>query len=95
MPAQTENTNDTPAVVLPEGDTFAPNAVAELLFGKDGSFQGGKRVRAFLRATYTRPADAKGKTWTIDRTVAQATVDHFLALRTSATVTADDANDAK
>ena len=80
-------------IELPEGDSFAPNTLAELLFGKDGAYEGGKRVRGYLRANFTRPVENKGKTWTLDRTVAQQTLDHFIALRTTERTTADDANE--
>lgn len=77
------------AKLLGEGDTFAPNKLATALFGDEGAFQGGKRVRAYLRATYPRNAEQKNTTWTLSRDVAIATVAAFLAKRVTSNVTTE------
>lgn len=76
---------------LPKRDTYAPNDIAEAVFGREGAFQGGKRIRAYLRANYTRKPESKGKTWTLAPNVAQSVFDHFISERTSEVTEADDA----
>jgi hypothetical protein len=43
----------------------------------------GKLVRGYLRATFTRPIEAKGTTWVLTNEQTNATVDHFLARRSN------------
>lgn len=38
----------------------------------------GKNVRGFLRATFTRPIEAKGTTWVLSNDQTVATIDHFV-----------------
>lgn len=68
---------------LPEQDAYAPNDIALALFGKDGAFQGGKRVRAYLRANYTRAPELKNKSWTLRPATARKVFDHFVHEQTS------------
>jgi hypothetical protein len=89
-------TNDSPEIVLPEGETFRPDELAELIAGKSQAFAFGKTVRGYLRANYSRPASAKGTSWILDREVAQDVLDHFANARTNAeakvVTKADNAN---
>lgn len=52
-------------------NTITPEALA-----KDIGVSG-KVVRAYLRRTFTRPAEAKGTTWVLDANAAKATREHF------------------
>jgi hypothetical protein len=90
---ETEVIEDANVPVLPEKDAYAPDDISTALFGAEGAFQGGKRVRAYLRATYTRKPEDKGKSWTLAPEVARSTFAHFLAQRTTDAdvVTEDDA----
>ena len=84
---------DSNVPTLPEKEAYAPNDIALALVGEQDAFQTGKRVRAYLRATYTRPSDNKGKSWTLSPEVARSTFDHFLNMRTVEAVTTEaDAN---
>lgn len=88
-----DRTAKNEAPTLPEKEAYAPQDIAVALVGESNAFQFGKRVRAYLRATYTRPTEAKGKSWTLAPEVARATFDHFLAERVTedSVVTSDDA----
>jgi hypothetical protein len=48
----------------------------------------GKLVRGYLRATFTRPIEAKGTTWVLNGEQANAVLDHFLARRSPVVPTA-------
>jgi hypothetical protein len=67
------NSND--ALAIDQAKTYRPETIAAKL-GVSG-----KLVRSFLRATYTRPIEAKGTTWVLTGEQAQATIDHFVARR--------------
>jgi hypothetical protein len=43
-----------------------------------------KRLRSFLRANYTRPAEAKNTSWAITNDAAKAAREHFAKQRTNA-----------
>lgn len=83
-----------PERVLPERDMYAPEDIALALYGKDGAFQGAKRVRAFLRATYTRDVSQKGKSWILSREVAQHVFDTLSAEKVTSVVTLADKRDS-
>jgi len=51
--------------------TYTPNQLAKALDVSP------KQLRAYLRANFTRPADAKGTSWVIDAATAKAVVAHF------------------
>lgn len=53
--------------------TYRPEEIASAL-GISG-----KIVRSYLRATYTRPVEAKGTTWVLSSDQAKATLAHFKA----------------
>jgi hypothetical protein len=55
--------------------TYRPEQLAEQL-GVSG-----KIVRAYLRRTFTRPAEAKGSTWVVTGDQAKIVREHFLARR--------------
>jgi hypothetical protein len=58
--------------------TYRPEQIASAL-GISG-----KIVRAYLRKTFPRPANAKGTTWVLDAKQAGSTLKHFKALNPSA-----------
>jgi hypothetical protein len=88
---QPNENSDANVPVLPEQETYTPDTLALVLFGREGAFKGAKSVRAHLRATYTRPIEMKNKSWILDRTVANEVFEHFLAQRVTAkVVTSDD-----
>ena len=58
-----------------EGALIRPEALANDL-GISG-----KVVRAYLRATFPRPIEAKGTTWVLTAAQANATYAHFVARR--------------
>lgn len=90
-PTPNENDSVVNVPTLPERETYTPDDLALILFGREGAFKGAKSVRAYLRATYTRPIEMKNKSWILDRSVAQETFDHFLSQRVTAkVVTSDD-----
>jgi hypothetical protein len=49
----------------------------------------GKVVRAYLRKTFTRPANAKGSTWVLTDVQAKQTLKHFKSLRSPDTPNAE------
>jgi predicted site-specific integrase-resolvase len=51
--------------------TYRPEALANAL-GISG-----KIVRAYLRQTFPRPAEAKGTTWVLSEAQAKQTLEHF------------------
>jgi hypothetical protein len=53
--------------------TFKPEQIADQLK------LSGKNVRAYLRKTYPRPADAKGSSWTLTEKQANDTLAYFRA----------------
>lgn len=63
------------AIVIEDGATYRPETIATML-GVSG-----KLVRGYLRATFTRPIEAKGTTWVLTSDQAQETVAHFIARR--------------
>lgn len=69
--ASTEST----APAYAEGALVRPEALAAKL-GISG-----KIVRAYLRMTFPRPAEAKGTTWVLTSEQANAAHDHFIARR--------------
>lgn len=83
--------NELNAIVLPDGDTFTPGQLSTLIFGEANAYQGGKRVRSYLRAKYARPSEAKNTSWILSRDVAQDVLDTFTA-KTITVVTANDVN---
>lgn len=59
---------------MAETKTYRPEQIAESL-GVSG-----KQVRAYLRRTFTRPADARGTSWVLDKNQAAQTLKHFKSL---------------
>lgn len=53
--------------------TFTPTELATAL-GVDP-----KRIRAYLRANFTRPIEAKNTSWMLDAEVAEVVIEHFTA----------------
>jgi len=51
--------------------TYTPTEVAQMLNVDP------KRVRAYLRANFTRPLEAKNTSWILTEEVKDALVDHF------------------
>jgi predicted site-specific integrase-resolvase len=64
--------------------TYRPEQVASAL-GISG-----KIVRAYLRKTFPRPANAKGTTWVLDAKQAGATMKHFKSLNPASTESKSD-----
>lgn len=56
-----------------EARTFTPGEIADAC-GADP-----KAVRAFLRSNFSRPAEMKGKSWSIDAETAEQVIEHFTA----------------
>jgi hypothetical protein len=75
---------------LPARDTYAPEDIATALYGRDGAFQGAKRVRAYLRATYTRDVSQKGKSWILSPEVATHVFDTLASEKVTSVVTEAD-----
>jgi hypothetical protein len=76
--AKQTNANATPApveTVETVERTYRPEEIANAL-GVSG-----KLVRGYLRATFTRPVEAKGTTWVLTAAQAKQTVEHFKARR--------------
>jgi hypothetical protein len=67
----------------------APNARPETVASALGI--SGKIVRGYLRATFTRPIEAKGTTWVLTPEQTNAVIDHFIARR-SPVVPAPESN---
>ena len=81
-----EKTPESNDPVLPERETYTPDDLALILFGREGMFKGAKAIRGHLRATYPRPVEMKNKSWIIGPNMAQATFAHFLGQRSEVTV---------
>jgi hypothetical protein len=83
----TKNAENAPVEVAPakyaDSALVRPEALASDL-GLSG-----KVVRAYLRATFTRPIEAKGTTWVLTGPQANATYDHFVARRSPVVPNAD------
>jgi hypothetical protein len=78
MSKSPNKTNESDAIVAVRKQVNArPEQVANAL-GISG-----KLVRGYLRATFTRPIEAKGTTWVLTNEQTNATVDHFLARRSN------------
>jgi hypothetical protein len=75
---------------LPERDVYSPDDIAVALYGVMGAFQGGKRVRAYLRATYTRDVSQKGKSWILAPDVARDVFDTLAREKVTSAVTLAD-----
>lgn len=71
----------------------APNARPETVANALGI--SGKIVRGYLRATFTRPIEAKGTTWVLTPEQTNATLDHFIARRSPVVPNATEATEAK
>lgn len=76
---------EAPAIVAVR---TAPNARPETVANALGI--SGKIVRGYLRSTFTRPIEAKGTTWVLTPEQANATIDHFLARRSSVVPSTED-----
>jgi len=74
--ATTQAEPETETVEVQE--TFTPTELASEL-GVDP-----KRVRAYLRANFTRPIEAKNTSWMLSAEVAEAVIEHFTASVTDA-----------
>jgi hypothetical protein len=70
-------------VAVRKADAVRPEVLANAL-GISG-----KVVRGHLRATFTRPIEAKGTTWVLTSEQANATLDHFIARRSPVTPNAE------
>lgn len=76
---------EAPAIVAVRN---APNARPETVANALGI--SGKIVRGYLRSTFTRPIEAKGTTWVLTQEQANATLDHFIARRSSVVPSNED-----
>jgi hypothetical protein len=76
---------------LPERDVYTPHDIAVVAFGAERAFQGGKIVRDWLRATYTRPREMRNTSWLLSPEVAQQALDAMLSRRVETVVTTSDA----
>lgn len=76
---------------LPARDTYSPEDIAVALYGRDGAFQGAKRVRAYLRASFTRDPSQKGKSWLLSPDVATVVFDTLVTEKVTSVVTLSDA----
>jgi hypothetical protein len=92
-----QKATDTPSApatedtrTLPERDVYSPDDIAVALYGVMGAFQGGKRVRAYLRATYTRDVSQKGKSWILTPPVARDVFDTLSREKVTSAVTLSD-----
>jgi hypothetical protein len=68
---------------LTERTTYRPDEIAADLWGADRAFEGGKRIRNFLRANVARTPEQKGTAWILDPEAAE----RVFAIFANATVT--------
>jgi len=50
---------------LTERATYRPDEIAADLWGSEHAFEGGKRIRNYLRANHTRSPELKGTAWVL------------------------------
>jgi hypothetical protein len=67
--------NDTR--MLTERTTHRPDEIAADLWGADRAFEGGKRIRNYLRANVARPAEQKGTAWILQPDAAERIFEVF------------------
>jgi hypothetical protein len=80
------NDSDVNVPVLPERETYTPDDLALILFGREGAFKGAKSIRGHLRATYPRPVEMKNKSWIIGPNMAKEVFAYFLNQRSEVEV---------
>ena len=68
--------NDTERT-LTERETYRPDEIASDLWGADRAFEGGKRIRNYLRANHTRAPELKGTAWVLGPNAAAQVFDVF------------------
>jgi hypothetical protein len=80
--------------VLTERATYRPDEIASDLWGSEHAFEGGKRIRNYLRANFTRSPELKGTAWVLAPDVAAYVFEVFANATVTEVpvVTLDDAN---
>ena len=82
---------------LIERASYRPDEIAADLWGAEHSFEGGKRIRNYLRANFTRAPELKGTAWILAPDVAAYVFEIFANATVTEVpvVTLGDANAAK
>jgi hypothetical protein len=63
--------------MLTERTTHRPDEIASDLWGSDRAFEGGKRIRNYLRANVQRAPEAKGTAWILSPEAAERVFEVF------------------
>jgi hypothetical protein len=79
---------------LTERATHRPDEIASDLWGAEHSYEGGKRIRNYLRANFTRSPELKGTAWLLAPEVAAYVFEVFenATVTEVPVVTLDDSN---
>jgi hypothetical protein len=82
---------------LTERGSHRPDEIASDLWGTEHSFEGGKRIRNYLRANLTRAPELKGTAWVLAPDVAAHVFEIFsnMTVTEVPVVTLADMNSAK
>jgi hypothetical protein len=85
--------------MLTERASHRPDQIASDLWGTEHAFEGGKRIRNYLRANFTRAPELKGTAWILAPDVAAYVFEIFANATVTevpvVTLADSNANDAK
>jgi len=75
---------------LTERATHRPDEIAADLWGSEHAFEGGKRIRNWLRANHTRPIELKGTAWVLGPNAAAQVFEVFANATVNEAVVIDE-----